>query len=146
MVLATFNRRCQARIESPSCVSVCSSQTASSRLKRQQFFISRFSRWALSLFCLSICRSRAASTRCRVSHLCGVVPVSALKGWNVVEPHSQWCGYEGPSLLQILELLPNTAMGGAAAWLCFAGVYAVCLMVCYALYTLFVRRYEQRFA
>ena len=38
----------------------------------------------------------------------GVVPVSALKGWNVVEPHSQWCGYEGPSLLQILELLPNT--------------------------------------
>lgn len=36
--------------------------------------------------------------------------------------------------------------GGAAAWLCFAGVYAVCLMVCYALYTLFVRRYEQRFA
>ena len=46
----------------------------------------------------------------------------------------------------VLELLPNTAMGGAAAWLCFAGVYAVCLMVCYALYTLFVRRYEQRFA
>ena len=46
----------------------------------------------------------------------------------------------------VLELLPNTAMGGAAAWLCFAGVYAVCLMVCYALYTLFVRRYEQHFA
>ena len=46
----------------------------------------------------------------------------------------------------VLELLPNTAMGGAAAWLCFAGVYAVCLMVCYALYTLFVRRYEQCFA
>ena len=46
----------------------------------------------------------------------------------------------------VLELLPNTAMGGAAAWLCFAGGYAVCLMVCYALYTLFVRRYEQRFA
>ena len=36
------------------------------------------------------------------------VPVSALKGWNVVEPHAGWCGYEGPSLLQILELLPNT--------------------------------------
>ena len=48
--------------------------------------------------------------------------------------------------LLVLELLPNTAMGGAASWLCFAGVYAVCLMVCYALYTLFVRRYEQRFA
>ena len=38
----------------------------------------------------------------------GVVPVSALKGWNVVDAQPQWCGYEGPSLLQILELLPNT--------------------------------------
>ncbi len=36
------------------------------------------------------------------------VPVSALKGWNVVDTHPGWCGYEGPSLLQILELLPNT--------------------------------------
>ncbi len=36
------------------------------------------------------------------------VPVSALKGWNVVDAHPGWCGYEGPSLLQILELLPNT--------------------------------------
>jgi sulfate adenylyltransferase subunit 1 len=36
------------------------------------------------------------------------VPVSALKGWNVVDPHPGWCGYEGKSLLQILELLPNT--------------------------------------
>lgn len=36
------------------------------------------------------------------------VPVSALKGWNVVTPHGGWCGYDGPSLLQILELLPNT--------------------------------------
>ncbi len=36
------------------------------------------------------------------------VPVSALKGWNVVDPHPGWCGYEGRSLLQILELLPNT--------------------------------------
>ena len=38
----------------------------------------------------------------------GVVPVSALKGWNVVDAQPNWCGYEGPSLLQILELLPNT--------------------------------------
>ena len=38
----------------------------------------------------------------------GVVPVSALKGWNVVDAQPHWCGYEGPSLLQILELLPNT--------------------------------------
>ena len=36
------------------------------------------------------------------------VPVSALKGWNVVDPAASagWCGYEGPTLLQILEHLP----------------------------------------
>jgi sulfate adenylyltransferase subunit 1 len=37
-----------------------------------------------------------------------MVPVSALKGWNVVESHPDWCGYSGPSLLRILEELPNT--------------------------------------
>ncbi|WP_423455198.1 sulfate adenylyltransferase subunit 1 [Ottowia sp. VDI28] len=40
-----------------------------------------------------------------------VLPISALKGWNVVEENRQqagWCGYEGPSLLQILESLPVT--------------------------------------
>ncbi|EYC51173.1 sulfate adenylyltransferase [Hylemonella gracilis str. Niagara R] len=39
------------------------------------------------------------------------VPVSALKGWNVVDAAEQksWCGYEGPTLLQILEALPTTA-------------------------------------
>jgi sulfate adenylyltransferase subunit 1 len=36
------------------------------------------------------------------------VPVSALKGWNVVDKQAQWCGYTGPSLLQILETLPST--------------------------------------
>ena len=38
------------------------------------------------------------------------VPVSALKGWNVVEAASdaQWCGYSGPTLLDILEHLPVT--------------------------------------
>ena len=36
------------------------------------------------------------------------VPVSALKGWNVVEPEAGWCGYEGPSLLSLLEALPVT--------------------------------------
>ncbi|RKJ94232.1 sulfate adenylyltransferase subunit 1 [Alicycliphilus denitrificans] len=36
------------------------------------------------------------------------VPVSALKGWNVVNARPGWCGYEGSSLLQILELLPHT--------------------------------------
>jgi sulfate adenylyltransferase subunit 1 len=37
-----------------------------------------------------------------------MVPVSALKGWNVVESQPDWCGYTGPSLLSILEALPNT--------------------------------------
>jgi len=36
------------------------------------------------------------------------VPLSALKGWNVVESHPNFCGYTGPSLLQILETLPST--------------------------------------
>ena len=41
-----------------------------------------------------------------------VVPISALEGWNVVEraAHergSAWCGYEGASLLEILERLPS---------------------------------------
>ncbi|WP_310609069.1 GTP-binding protein [Limnohabitans sp.] len=41
-----------------------------------------------------------------------MVPVSALKGWNVVDTtnadQAAWCGYTGPSLLSILEDLPNT--------------------------------------
>jgi len=37
-----------------------------------------------------------------------MVPVSALKGWNVVESQPEWCGYTGPSLLSILEDLPVT--------------------------------------
>ncbi|MBC7380261.1 MAG: sulfate adenylyltransferase [Burkholderiaceae bacterium] len=41
-----------------------------------------------------------------------IVPISALKGWNVVdraETHNPgWCGYKGPSLLEILENLPVT--------------------------------------
>ena len=37
-----------------------------------------------------------------------VVPVSALKGWNVVDSHAGWCGYSGPNLLEILEDLPVT--------------------------------------
>ena len=44
--------------------------------------------------------------------IAAMVPVSALKGWNVVstENHDQadWCGYTGPSLLSILEDLPVT--------------------------------------
>ncbi len=41
-----------------------------------------------------------------------MVPVSALKGWNVVttdnKDQADWCGYTGPSLLSILEALPVT--------------------------------------
>ncbi len=42
-----------------------------------------------------------------------IVPISALKGWNVVErgagaEHPGWCGYVGASLLEILEQLPST--------------------------------------
>jgi len=37
-----------------------------------------------------------------------LVPVSALKGWNVVDAQPDWCGYQGPSLLSILEDLPVT--------------------------------------
>jgi sulfate adenylyltransferase subunit 1 len=37
-----------------------------------------------------------------------IIPVSALKGWNVVDANPGWCGYSGPGLLQLLETLPNT--------------------------------------
>ncbi len=40
-----------------------------------------------------------------------IVPISALKGWNVVDAPAEthWCGYTGPTLLDILEHLPVTA-------------------------------------
>ncbi len=38
-----------------------------------------------------------------------IVPISALIGDNVVDARPGWCGYDGPSLLQLLELLPATA-------------------------------------
>ena len=38
-----------------------------------------------------------------------IVPISALKGWNVVSAHGGWCGYNGPALLDLLEGLPVTA-------------------------------------
>ncbi|MFZ2388431.1 MAG: GTP-binding protein [Polaromonas sp.] len=37
------------------------------------------------------------------------VPVSALKGYNVVDAKPGWCGYNGLSLLQLLEHLPATS-------------------------------------
>jgi len=38
-----------------------------------------------------------------------IIPISALKGDNVVHASSGWCGYTGPSLLTLLEQLPVTA-------------------------------------
>jgi sulfate adenylyltransferase subunit 1 len=37
------------------------------------------------------------------------IPMSALKGNNVVTASEGWCGYAGPSLLSVLEHLPVTA-------------------------------------
>jgi len=37
-----------------------------------------------------------------------IVPISALKGHNVVRAEAGWCGYQGPSLLQVLEHLDTT--------------------------------------
>jgi sulfate adenylyltransferase subunit 1 len=37
-----------------------------------------------------------------------IVPISALKGHNVVNAEASWCGYQGPSLLSLLEQLPAT--------------------------------------
>ena len=52
--------------------------------------------------------------------LTAIVPVSALKGWNVTSRHNEgstqdagWAGYEGPSLLELLEALPVTAQDDA---------------------------------
>ncbi|MDF2467248.1 MAG: sulfate adenylyltransferase [Ramlibacter sp.] len=38
-----------------------------------------------------------------------IVPISALKGHNVVSAQPGWCGYQGLSLLQLLETLDVTA-------------------------------------
>ena len=41
----------------------------------------------------------------------GILPISALKGWNVVESGHHpagWCGYVGATLLEVLESLPVT--------------------------------------
>jgi sulfate adenylyltransferase subunit 1 len=37
-----------------------------------------------------------------------IVPVSALIGFNVVDANPGWCGYQGPTLLAILEKLSTT--------------------------------------
>ncbi|MFM9426760.1 sulfate adenylyltransferase subunit 1 [Variovorax sp. GrIS 2.14] len=45
-----------------------------------------------------------------------IVPISALKGWNVAThctERADWCGYSGPTLLELLEQLPVTAQDEA---------------------------------
>jgi len=41
-------------------------------------------------------------------HTSTCIPISALVGFNVVTAQDGWCGYHGPSLLELLEKLPAT--------------------------------------
>ena len=45
-----------------------------------------------------------------------LIPISALQGHNVVTAHAGWCGYSGPSLLQLLETLEVTPAETQAAF------------------------------
>ncbi len=45
-----------------------------------------------------------------------IIPISALKGHNVATAQPGWCGYEGPSLLQLLETLDVTAAEAGEAF------------------------------
>ena len=45
-----------------------------------------------------------------------LIPISALQGHNVVTAHAGWCGYQGPSLLQLLETLEVTPAETQAAF------------------------------
>jgi sulfate adenylyltransferase subunit 1 len=45
-----------------------------------------------------------------------IVPVSALLGYNVVDAKPGWCGYEGLSLLELLEHLPATPLESTEAF------------------------------
>jgi sulfate adenylyltransferase subunit 1 len=56
----------------------------------------------------NISQALADFSRAAGIEVTAVVPISALKGHNVVEALEGWCGYEGPSLLEILEQLPTT--------------------------------------
>ena len=44
------------------------------------------------------------------------IPISALKGYNVVDARTGWCGYSGPGLLSLLEKLPVTSSGPDVAF------------------------------
>jgi sulfate adenylyltransferase subunit 1 len=49
-------------------------------------------------------------------HARAIVPISALKGHNVVEAKAGWCGYQGPALLKLLEQLDVTPAETAEAF------------------------------
>jgi sulfate adenylyltransferase subunit 1 len=51
---------------------------------------------------------QAFATHANIS-VTATIPMSALKGDNVVTATPGWCGYTGPSLLSLLETLPVTA-------------------------------------
>ena len=58
---------------------------------------------------LAFCNIRAALETFAAAagiEVVAALPISALLGHNVVEPAAHWCGYDGPSLLQLLEQLP----------------------------------------
>ena len=56
-----------------------------------------------------ISEALAAFARAAKIPVRATVPVSALKGYNVVDAKPGWCGYEGLSLLELLETLPGAA-------------------------------------
>jgi sulfate adenylyltransferase subunit 1 len=64
----------------------------------------------------NIAGALAKFTRAAGIDVRAVVPISALKGHNVVEAAPGWCGYKGLSLLQLLEQLDVSACEAGEAF------------------------------
>ena len=62
-----------------------------------------------ALACARISEALTSFTQAAGITPAAILPLSALKGWNVVDAHAGWCGYHGPTLLDILEQLPIAA-------------------------------------
>jgi len=62
--------------------------------------------------------SKALQTFCVEAKITATatIPMSALIGTNVVAATKGWCGYEGSSLLELLETLPNQSEDTSAAF------------------------------
>jgi sulfate adenylyltransferase subunit 1 len=62
--------------------------------------------------------SKALQTFCVEAKITATatIPMSALIGTNVVASTKGWCGYEGSSLLELLETLPNQSEDTSAAF------------------------------